>query len=80
MFERFTGVAEYLRDFVPTEYLPEVVSVLKPHFTVYDLVGMSDEDLLQIVIMLEGRLTFKMRFLFRYLQAASLIHRKSYAL
>ena len=74
MLEWFSDIGEYLGDFVPAERLLEVVSLLERQFTVFDLVAMCDEDILQIVIMLEKKLSFKKKYLFRYLQAAQYIH------
>ena len=70
-------VAQYLEAVVPAERVAEVAALVEPFFTVADLFSMGDEQCLQIVIMLEKRLTCKARFLYRYLQAARSIHGNS---
>ena len=65
----------YLERVVPAERVAEVAAVLDA-YTVEDLLALSDEDILQIVMPLEKNLSFEMRFLYRYLQAAGRLHSK----
>ena len=67
-------VAQYLEAVVPAWRVAEVATLVEPIFSVADLFSMADEQYLQIVIMLEEKLTYKARFLYRYLQAARCIH------
>ena len=65
----------YLERVVPAERVAEVVHVLDA-YTVEDLLALSDEDILQIVMPLKKYLSFELRFLYRYLQAAGQLHSK----
>ena len=58
---------------VPANRLTEVAGLLKS-FQVEDLLAMTDGDILQLVILVEQKLTFEARFLYRYLRAALRIH------
>lgn len=66
---------EYLERVVPVERVAEVADVLDA-YTVEDLLALSDEDILQIVMPLKENLSFELRFLYRYLQAAGQLHSK----
>ena len=69
----FTDVEEYLERVVPANRVTEVAGLLKS-FQVEDLLAMTDGDILQLVILMEEKLTFEARFLHRYLRAAPRIH------
>ena len=69
----FTDVEEYLERVVPANRLTEVTGLLKS-FQVEDLLAMTDGDTLQLVILVEQKLTFEARFLYRYLRAAARVH------
>ena len=70
-----TDVEEYLGRVVPADRVAEVADVLDA-YTVEDLLALSDEDILQIVLPLKENLSFELRFLYRYLQAAGQLHSK----
>ena len=71
----FTDVEEYLERVVPANRVTEVAELLKS-FQVEDLLAMTDGDILQLVTLMERKLTpaFEARFLYRYLRAAPRIH------
>ena len=69
----FTDVEEYLERVVPANRVTEVAGLLKS-FQVEDLLAMTDGDILQLVILVEQKLTFEARYLYRYLRAAPRIH------
>ena len=55
---------------VPANRVSEVAGLLKS-FQAEDLLAMTDKDTLQLVILIEKKLTFEARFLCRYLLAAA---------
>ena len=65
----------YLERVVPAERVAEVAHVLDA-YTVEDLLALSDEEILQIVMPLKNNLSFELRFLYRYLQAAGQLQSK----
>lgn len=67
-------VPQYLEVVVPAARLAEVATVLEPHFSVADLLTMSDEELIPIVLTLEKELFGKARFLYCYPLATYCIH------
>ena len=69
-----TGVTECLELFVPAARAAEVAAWFAP-FTVLDLFAMDDTAILQLIVLRGEGLTFPLRFLFRYLQAARDYHR-----
>ena len=68
-----TDVEECLERFVPAARVAEVAAWLAP-FTVKDVFAMDDAVILQLLILRGDGLTFPLRFLYRYLQAAREYH------
>ena len=65
-----TDVAEYLEPVVPAYRLAEAAKLLES-YKVEELMSMQKEDILEHVNVLQDKLTFEARFLYRYLQAAA---------
>ena len=68
-----TDLVEYLEPVVPAYRVAEVAQLLES-YKVEDLLAMHEEDILEHVNLLQNKMTFEARFLYRYLQAAGIYY------
>ena len=66
-----TDLVEYLEPVVPAYRVAEVAKLLES-YKVEDLLAMHEEDILEHVNLLQNKMKFEARFLYRYLQAAGI--------
>ena len=64
-----TDIVEFLEPVVPAYRVAEVAKLLES-YKVEDLLAMCTEEILEHVNVLQNKMTFEARFLYRYLQAA----------
>ena len=70
-----TDVEDYLQRVVPVGRVVEVAAVVGG-YNVEDLLALRSEEILQLLPILGCNLGFPSRYLYRYLQAATELHRK----